>query len=178
MSDKMTSVYSGGLMYQYSDEEDNPKYGIVDVEGSKPEPKPEFKLFKSALAKYPTPTGDGGASKTTHSVDCPTKDSKTFPIDTAVIPEMPEQAQKYMKKGAGKGPGIKEPGSQQAADSGTATASASEGKASPTAGSQQSNNGASSDDDEDAASVRAPGLAAMLVAGATLLCSLGGVMLL
>ena len=46
---------------------------------------------------------------------------------------MPSQAQKYMKDGAGKGPGLGGDGSQNAGDSGTSTAGVTGGKPSPTA---------------------------------------------
>jgi hypothetical protein len=69
MSDKMSAVYSGGLMYEYSQEEND--YGIVEIKNDKVEKLDEFDLFKDALKKYPMPTGTGGASAETHSVDCP-----------------------------------------------------------------------------------------------------------
>lgn len=69
MSDKMSAVYSGGLMYEYSQEEND--YGIVEINNDKVEKLDEFDLFKDALKKYPMPTGTGGASAETHSVDCP-----------------------------------------------------------------------------------------------------------
>lgn len=173
MSDKMTSVYSGGLMYEYSLEEND--YGIVTLKSGKVSREDEFKLFKEALEKYPTPTGDGGASKETHAVDCPPKDPD-WQVDPKEIPEMPSQAQKYMEKGAGKGPGLVKPGSQQAGDSGTATASVSEGQASPTAATQQSNEG--DDGEEDAGMSLNVGFAPMIVTGATLFFTLFGAILL
>lgn len=165
MSKKMTGVYSGGLMYEYSLEDNN--YGIVKISNGKVNRKDEFKIFKEALEKYPSPTDDGGAASSTHAVDCPPKD-KNWSIASEEIPDMPEQAQKYMKKGAGDGPGLKGKGSQQAGDSGTATASAAEGKASPTGESQQG-------DEEDAAvSLNGLGMTSMLVTGATMLTMLLG----
>jgi hypothetical protein len=148
MSDEMTGVYSGGLMYEYS-LEDN-KFGIVKIKNGKVDHEDEFDMFKAALKKYPMPTGDGGASKKSHAVDCPAK-SDNWQVDPKMIPEMPEEAQKYMKSGAGDGPGLDGDGSQQAGDSGTATASVSEGQASPTAASQQDGDSSGSDDEDDAA---------------------------
>lgn len=171
MSTKMSSVYSGGLMYEYSLEDND--YGIVKISGSKVTHEKEFDLFKKALEKYPTPTGDGGASKTTHSVECPSKDS-SWQVDPKEIPEMPEEAQTYMKKGPGSGPGLKGSGSQQAGDSGTATASVSNGQVSPTAESQQDNEGG----EEDAGVALGVGMGPMLVTGATLFFTLFGAILL
>ena len=168
MDEKMTSVYSGGLMYEYSLEDND--YGIVKIKGGQVKRQDEFKLFKEALEKYPTPTGNGGASKETHSVDCPPKDP-SWQIDTEEIPEMPKEAQKYMKSGAGDGPGFKG-GSQQAGDSGTATASVSEGESSPTSNAEQTEDG------EDAGVSLSVGMGPMLVTGATIFSALFGAILL
>lgn len=132
---EMTSVYSGGLMYEYSNEEND--FGIVDLKGSSVQKLDEFSNFQDALEKYTTPTGDGGAAKTSHAVDCPPKDAD-WNVDSGSIPVMPEQAQKYMKSGAGTGPGLGGDGSQQAGDSGTATASTTGGQASSTSASDDS----------------------------------------
>jgi len=117
MSDEMTSVYSGGLMYEYTYEEN--KFGIVKVDGSdsKVEKLDGFAKFSSALSKYPMATGSGGAASSTHSVACPTKDS-IWEVDPSEVPLMPTQAQKYMDDGAGDGPGFVG-GSQADTDSGT-----------------------------------------------------------
>merc|ERR1712000_216287 len=171
MSDKMTGVYSGGLMYEYSLEDND--YGIVKIEDGKVNRQKEFSIFKEALEKYTMPTGDGGASSKSHAVDCPPKDP-SWQVDPEMIPEMPEEAQKYMKNGAGEGPGLDGSGSQQAGDSGTATASVSEGVASPTADSQQTD----SSDDEDAAGSMKVGFAPLLVTGATLFFTAFGALLL
>lgn len=177
MSDEMTGVYSGGLMYEYSIEEND--FGIVNLKGGLKgtvEKIDEFDLFKDALSKYPAPTGSGGAATTTHAVECPTSDS-SWNVDPSLVPEMPEQAQKYMKSGAGKGPGLEGDGSQNAEDSGTASASVTRGEASPTS---TSNNGDSGDgDDNDNAAVTVHGSnGALLVTGVTLFFALFGTMLL
>ena len=169
MSKQMTSVYSGGLMYEYSLEDND--YGIVKIKGDEVKHQDEFKLFKKALEKYPTPTGDGGASKETHGVDCPPKDPN-WQIDTEEIPEMPKEAQKYMKDGAGDGPGFKG-GSQTAGDSGTATASVSGGMESPTSDAEQA-----SVDGEDAGVSLSVGMGPMMVTGVTFLSALFGAILL
>lgn len=136
MSDEMTSVYSGGIMYEYSKEDND--YGIVTIDGDSVSKSKEYSLFKSALAKNPTPTGSGGAASSSHAAKCPPKDPN-WNVDPSLVPEMPSAANKYMKKGAGDGPGLGGDGSQNAADSGTATASVTGGTASPTgtSGSQE-----------------------------------------
>jgi hypothetical protein len=116
MNDEMTGVYSGGLMYEYSNEANN--FGIVEIsKDAKVKELDGFSKFASALSKYPAPTGTGGAASTTHSVTCPTSDS-IWEVDPTAIPLMPTQAQQYMDDGAGKGPGLKG-GSQTNEDSGT-----------------------------------------------------------
>jgi hypothetical protein len=168
MSDQMSAVYSGGLMYEYSIEEN--EFGIVTIEGNNLDKHEEFDIFKSALSEYPAPTGAGGAASTTHAVACPTSES-VWNVDPSYIPEMPVQAQRYMDDGAGEGPGLNGDGSQQAGDSGTATASVSNGQASPTG----SGSGSSDNDDEGAAaSVKAP----LIVSGVAVLFTLVGTLLL
>ena len=169
MSDQMSAVYSGGLMYEYSVEEND--YGIVTISKSGDIKKSdEFSMFKDALEKYPMPTGTGGAAKETHSVDCPDKASN-WQVEPEGIPSMPEEAEKYMKDGPGDGPGLEGPGSQEAADSGTSTADVTSGQPSPTGTSDSSN-----EDDDSAASPM--GKAPLIVTGATLAFSLVGTLLL
>lgn len=143
MSSQMSSVYSGGIMYEYSKEDND--YGIVTINGDSISKSDEYSLFKSALADNPTPTGSGGAASSSHAAKCPPKDS-TWNVDPSLIPEMPEAANKFMKKGAGSGPGLGGDGSQNAADSGTATASVTGGTASPT-----STSGSASETESDSA---------------------------
>lgn len=141
MSNEMSAVYSGGLMYEYSLEENN--FGIVEIKNGNVDRLDEFDLFKEALANNPDPSGDGGASSQSHSSDCPPRDDD-WEVDPDNVPTMPEEAQKFMKSGAGKGPGLNGPGSQEAGDSGTSTASVTEGQPSPT-----SSSSSSSDDGDD-----------------------------
>lgn len=168
MSDDMTGVYSGGLMYEYSVEEN--EYGIVTLSGDDVETSDEYDLFKSALSKYPAPTGNGGAASTSHAVDCPTSEA-VWQVNPSLVPEMPQEAEKYMKDGAGAGPGLDGDGSQNAGDSGTASASVTAGKASPTSG--------SSEDDDNAAMTNAPTMMApLLVSGVTVLFTVFGALIL
>ncbi|KAK4125621.1 glycoside hydrolase family 72 protein [Parathielavia appendiculata] len=101
MHSNMTSVYSGGLMYEYTMEAN--KYGIVEIEGGQEnggkdqtgerKELPEFAAFSSALAAYPAPTGDGGYTSTTTSQACPTADEH-WAIEETTLPEIPEGAKK------------------------------------------------------------------------------------
>ncbi|KAH7325927.1 glycoside hydrolase family 72 protein [Stachybotrys elegans] len=169
MSDQMSAVYSGGLMYEYS-VEDN-KFGIVTIDGNSIDNSNEFDLFKSALSKYPAPTGSGGAASTTHAVECPTS-GPNWRVDPEAIPEMPAAAQKYMEDGAGEGPGLKGDGSQQAGDSGTATASVASGAPSPT--NTDGGSSGSGGDDSAGASLRS----SLMISGITAAFTVVGALLL
>ncbi|KAJ2901236.1 beta-glucanosyltransferase Gel1 [Zalerion maritima] len=112
-SDKMTGVYSGGLMYEYTVEDSG--YGIAKVvSDSEIETTDEYDLFKEALAEYPAPTGDGGAASTTHAVDCPPQSDDWSVDPDSSLPAMPSGAEKYLENGAGDGPGLTGSGSQTA----------------------------------------------------------------
>ncbi|KAH7149307.1 1,3-beta-glucanosyltransferase Gel1 [Dactylonectria estremocensis] len=169
MSDKMSSVYSGGLLYEYSIEEND--FGIVSIgSNDKVTTISEYGLFKTALSENPAPTGDGGADSTTHSKSCPTSDA-SWQVNASLVPEMPAQADKYMTDGAGDGPGLDGDGSQDRADSGTATAGVT--------GEAASSTGSSDGDDDSAASALGPlDLAPICVTGAAIIFTLFGTLLL
>lgn len=163
MSDKMTGVYSGGLMYEYTLEENG--YGIVKIDKSgKVQELPEFAAFAKAMKANPPPTGDGNFVSTTHSVPCPTQD-EVWDVDPDNIPAMPTEAQKFMDEGAGKPVGMKGPGSQTAGNTGLSK--------------QNSTAGASSGKDGDSAIGRVDlGLGAVFLTGATLAFTLVGTLVL
>lgn len=94
MSDEMTSVYSGGLMYEYAMEDNG--FGIASIpspEATTVKELSEFSKFASALSANPAPTGDGGFTSTTKSVACPTKDANWL-VDTTLLPAIPDNAKK------------------------------------------------------------------------------------
>ncbi|KAI1344811.1 glycoside hydrolase family 72 protein [Xylariaceae sp. FL0016] len=141
MSDDMSAVYSGGLMYEYSKEGND--FGIVSISGDDVTEEDDFTKFKSALAKYPAPSGNGGASSTTASVACPTVDD-IWALGTwgaSALPAIPENAKKYMTAGAGDGPGLTGDGSQNAGESSTGTASAGSGSVTATSSGDSFGNG-------------------------------------
>ncbi|KAK3323772.1 Glucanosyltransferase-domain-containing protein [Cercophora scortea] len=115
MSSDMSSVYSGGLMYEYTMEANN--FGIVQIpKNSKTQTEkrvelPEYTSLSKAMKAYPAPTGGGGYTSTTKSMACPTKDANWM-VDSTLLPALPSGARKYMTEGAGKGPGLNGPGSQ------------------------------------------------------------------
>lgn len=134
MSDQMSGVYSGGLLYEYSREGN--KFGIVQLSGNSDSVTEEddFSAFKSALKKYPAPSGDGGFVSTTASVACPTQDSiwDLGKWGESALPAIPDGAKKYMTDGAGDGPGLGGKGSQNAGGTSTGTAAPGSGSVSAT----------------------------------------------
>ncbi|KAJ9632151.1 1,3-beta-glucanosyltransferase [Taxawa tesnikishii (nom. ined.)] len=129
---EMTGVYSGGLVYEYSEEGSG--YGLVEISGSTVTEKSDFTALQSALSANPAPTGDGGYHTGSAST-CPTESDhwevKDFTGDA--LPAIPSSAVQYMSKGAGTGPGLTGDGSQNAGGQSVGTASAGSGSATATA---------------------------------------------
>lgn len=134
MNPEMTGVYSGGIVYQYSEESDNPGYGLVSVSGESTSVSElaDFTAYSTALASWPAPTGDGGFTSTTNTQACPTADDAWLVSDT-LLPAIPSGAEKYFTEGAGAGPGITGAGSQNAGGTSTGDAAPGSGSATTTA---------------------------------------------
>ncbi len=127
-STNMTSVYSGGLAYEYTVEPNG--YGLVEVgSGGKIETNADFDRLKAAFAKTDNPSGDGGYKSTGTASECPPA-SEDWEVETTVLPAMPVKAEEYMDKGAGTGPGLEGDGSHFAGEPSESTATA--GSGSPT----------------------------------------------
>jgi hypothetical protein len=122
----MSSVYSGGLVYEYSQEES--KYGLVTLSGNTVTELDDFKVLKAAYAKTPAPTGDGGYKSSGSASQCPTK-SSTWNVTMSAnqLPAFPKDAQVYLKSGSGSGPGLKGDGSQNAGPATTSLAGEADG---------------------------------------------------
>ena len=126
----MSPVYSGGVVYEYTQEAN--KYGLVTLSGNSVSELPDFNALKTALAGTQNPSGNGGAKTSGTPSKCPSK-SSTWDVDTDALPAMPAKAVQYLSKGAGKGPGLKGNnglGSQNAGSASESTAVA--GTATPT----------------------------------------------
>jgi hypothetical protein len=138
-SSDMTSVYSGGLVYEYSQEES--KYGLVQINDDNTITEfSDFKNLMSAFAGTKNPSGDGGYNSTGGASTCP-QESSTWSLGKFSgngLPAMPAQAKQYMLKGAGTGPGLTGAGSQDSGSEDVATASAGSGAPSRTPGSASS----------------------------------------
>ncbi|KAI9651400.1 1,3-beta-glucanosyltransferase [Ciborinia camelliae] len=177
-SSEMTAVFSGGLVYEYSNEGNG--YGLVNITDGAVSTTDQYTYLKEAYANTTSPTGDGGAVTTTGSAStCPTESSE-WDVTGDALPAIPTPAKKYMTSGAGTGPGLDGAGSQEAGDTenesqGTATAgsgavtnTASSGTSSSTSTSKSAAGGRNAEVDMRALGVVAVTLASMV----------GGMMLL
>uniref|UniRef100_A0A0D6QX47 1,3-beta-glucanosyltransferase n=1 Tax=Araucaria cunninghamii TaxID=56994 RepID=A0A0D6QX47_ARACU len=130
-STQMTSVYSGGLVYEYSQEAD--KFGLVEINGDSVTEMEDFQTLMQKYAATPNPSGDGGYNSTGGASGCPAYNSPNWLVKDDSLPSMPDGAKKYMTSGAGAGPGLSGDGSQNAGVASTGTASQGSGQATSTA---------------------------------------------
>ena len=146
----MTSVYSGGLVYEYSQEES--KYGLGSIEGGTYTENDDFKNLMQQFKDNPAPEGDGGYKSDGQASECPAESDSWNVKDfkAGELPAIPDGADQYMKDGAGKGPGLKGDGSQNAGGESTSTAQA--GSGSVTAVASNASSGASKTGSASAAS--------------------------
>lgn len=113
-STQMTNVFSGGLVYEYSDEGNG--YGLVSISGSKVTPNGDFTSLEAAYKNTANPSGSGGATTSSTPSTCPPQSSE-WEVANDDLPAMPSAAETFFKNGAGKPPGLGGPGSQSAGDS-------------------------------------------------------------
>lgn len=85
----MTSVYSGGLVYEYSEEGNG--YGLVIIDGDSVNETAQFTYLKTAFASVSDPPGDGGYSTTGGASTCPPA-SPTWNVTGDALPAMPAAA--------------------------------------------------------------------------------------
>ncbi|OQE38411.1 hypothetical protein PENCOP_c008G00490 [Penicillium coprophilum] len=172
-SEKMTPVYSGGLVYEYT--EGGNKYGLVKIDGDDVKPNKDYKALKASFDETANPKGSGGYNSTGGASGCPVKSKPNWNVDAdALLPAMPAPAKKYLTEGAGKGEGFSGKGSQNAGtkSSGVATQGSGDVAAATSGGSA-----ASSTSSEGAAPGLKPsqfGFAAASVGMVTVLSSVFG----
>ncbi|KAH8599189.1 glycoside hydrolase family 72 protein [Bisporella sp. PMI_857] len=169
-STDMTAVYSGGLVYEYS-EEDN-KYGLVVIgSDGKITEKDDFGVLKAKFAATPNASGDGGYNATGGASGCPAK-SATWDVDGDSLPALPKAAEAYFKNGAGAGVGLTGTGSQDGAgedvEGGQSEGIAASGSGLASSSSNSTNSSSSSD--KGAAAILAPSSFLPMVVG-TIVCS-------
>lgn len=104
----MTSVYSGGLAYEYTVEPNG--FGLVEVKNGKITPNDDFGRLKDAYAKTKNPTGNGGAKTNGAPSRCPPQDVE-WEVSSTLLPTIPEKAVTFMSNGAGKPVGLEGGGS-------------------------------------------------------------------
>lgn len=106
----MTPVFSGGLVYEYSQEINN--YGLVEVSPNSTTvvKRPDFDALKKMYEKVPLPTGDNNYKPNGSPSKCPEKTSLWEADDT--LPPMPDTASKYLESGAGAPRGTNGPSNQ------------------------------------------------------------------
>ena len=139
----MTPVYSGGLVYEYSEEGSG--YGLVEIKGNSVSELPDFSALKDQLEAN-KPSGDGGYKTNLSPSKCPAA-SNTWEVHDFKgdeLPAIPDGAVKYLNDGAGKGPGLNGDGSQWATDGASdSTAEAGSGTGSSSSSSSGNSNAAS-----------------------------------
>ncbi|CAI6298854.1 unnamed protein product [Periconia digitata] len=128
-SDKMSSVYSGGLAYEYTVEPNG--YGIVDLKDGSIETNEDFDSLKEAYSKAKDPSGDGGAKTSGTPSKCPPKD-KNWEVEGTLLPAIPAKAVAFMDSGAGTAPGLDGKGSHFAGTPSKGTATPGSGQATRT----------------------------------------------
>ncbi len=132
----MTGVYSGGLVYEYSEEGSN--YGLVTInsDGTITE-GPDYTALQSALAGTSDPSGNGGYNSTGGASNCPAQ-SSSWNVTSDALPAIPSAAAAMMKTGAGKGFGLTGTGSQNAGGTSTGTATPGSGSVTATGSAKKS----------------------------------------
>ena len=104
-SGEMSSVFSGGLVYEYSNEVNG--YGLVDVVDFETVMKlPDFDKLRDRFSKTVNPEGDGGYSEEYAYSECPAIQPGIWDA-TNELPPMPVKAEEYFLNGAGEGMGMK-----------------------------------------------------------------------
>ncbi|KAM3418254.1 1,3-beta-glucanosyltransferase [Cercospora zeina] len=169
-SDDMTAVYSGGLVYEYSEEGNG--YGLVKIDGNSIDEKPDFSALANAYEQTKPPSGDGGATTNGSPSQCPTE-SNTWEVTDFTgdqLPAIPSGAEKYMKNGAGTGPGLNGPGSQDAGGASTGTAAPGSGSVTATGKPGSKSSGAAA----GSLVMGEIGFAPFICTGVVMMCSLLG----
>lgn len=93
-SDKMLSVFSGGLVYEYSEE--TSEYGLVLIssDNSTVTTNSDFTNLKKEFSSTSNPSGDGGYQADLSHSDCPAESNNWKA--SSDVPDTPEGALKYI----------------------------------------------------------------------------------
>ncbi|GMG19075.1 unnamed protein product [Ambrosiozyma monospora] len=91
-STQMSGVFSGGLVYEYSEE--GSKYGLVKIDGDSVTTLTDYDNLKKEYSSTSDPTGDAGYTENNDFSECPT--GWNFSI---TVPDTPSKAEDYFKNG-------------------------------------------------------------------------------
>jgi hypothetical protein len=91
-STKMSGVFSGGLVYEYSQEPNN--YGLVEIDGNNVKTLGDFDALKKQLSAAKNPSGDGGAQTGLKYSSCPAFVKGRWEANNT-LPDMPTDAETY-----------------------------------------------------------------------------------
>ncbi|KAK6515064.1 hypothetical protein TWF506_007415 [Arthrobotrys conoides] len=108
----MTGVFSGGLVFEWTQEENN--FGLVEVsEDLKTiDTLVDYDNLKEMYEKISNPSGDGGATLTSGSPsECPSRIPGVWDAECS-LPAMPRRAEGYLRNGAGEPLGLDGPSNQ------------------------------------------------------------------
>ncbi|KAK0291204.1 1,3-beta-glucanosyltransferase [Friedmanniomyces endolithicus] len=173
----MTPVYSGGLVYEYSEEGNH--FGLVQISGSSVTEASDFAALATELSQN-QPSGDGGYKSSGSPSTCPAQ-SSTWEVTAFTgeeLPAIPSGAAAYMKNGAGTGPGLSGSGSMSAGGSSTGTATPGSGSVTAVASGGGSSASASSSSAAQALVAGELGFAPLVCGVLVLVSSLVGAALL
>lgn len=91
-SEKMLKVFSGGLVYEYSEEAN--KYGLVKIDGNNVTTNKDYDNLKKEFEKTKNPSGDGDYQSDLDYSECPRITSNWSAEDD--IPDTPDAALEYI----------------------------------------------------------------------------------
>jgi hypothetical protein len=121
----MTPVYSGGLVYEFTQEDND--FGLVRVAGESLTETVEFTTLKQVFENVKIPSGDAGYREGIPKKACPKQGQFWTPKDDT-LPDTPAGALKMMDEGAGPGPGLNSTSSSQTAGTPSKSSSAPSGE--------------------------------------------------
>src|SRR5271156_3497824 len=93
----MTTVFSGGLVYEWTQETSD--YGLVELSNGQVTLLQDYNNLKQEFQSTPNPQGDGGYKPSGEASACPA--NTTDFVSWSVLPALPAGAQQYIDHGAG-----------------------------------------------------------------------------
>lgn len=158
-STDMTSVFSGGLVYEYSEEANG--YGLVKINSDASiTKKDDYDNLKDQLKSVTNPSGDGGANTSNDASTCPDYEDGVWEVDpNSSLPSMPSRASSFISSGAGKPLGTNGPDTS-GGDAGDDPNNSSSGSADATATASSSSSSDASSSSSASSSATSSGAAA------------------